>query len=63
MLEKNPQSIYTFNPSYNDDLHTAVSLKKKLGFLSFEFFQVFVEFFLNCFEFFKGFFWVFGGWW
>jgi len=42
MLEKNPQSIYTFNPSYNDDLHTAVSLKKKLGFLSFEFFQVYL---------------------
>jgi len=42
MLQKTPQSIYTFNPSYNDDLHSAVSLKKKLGFLSFEFFQIYL---------------------
>ena len=42
MLQKTPQSIYTFNPSYNDDLHSAVSLKKKLGFLSFEFFRIYL---------------------
>ncbi len=42
ILQKIPQSVYTFNPSYNDDLHSAVSLKKKLGFLSFEFFQVYL---------------------
>lgn len=42
MLQKTSQSIYTFNPSYNNDLHSAVSLKKKLGFLSFEFFRIYL---------------------
>jgi hypothetical protein len=42
ILQNTSQSIYTFNTSYNDDLHSAVSLKKKLGFLSFEFFQIYM---------------------
>ena len=42
MLQKTSQSIYTFNPSYNNDLYSAVSLKKKLGFLSFEFFRIYL---------------------
>jgi hypothetical protein len=42
MLLKTSQSIYTLSSSYNDQLNSAVALKKKLGFLSFKFFRIYL---------------------